>query len=280
MAIPLVSSMANLKIIVVEWFRREPRFAGGAVVFAALALPTLVAMGLDDRLYQGINIWIKPMKFTLSVAVYLATLAWFAGWMRWEATQSGWYRWFSRIVVFAALLEILWVYGAAANGIGSHYNVSSPFMAAAYSAAGIVVMVMMLAAPVYAWQIGRNQRLKLDAGLRRSIIWGLWLTFGLTIVIASFLASQPNHFVGGNLSDAEGGALFGWARDGGDLRAAHFFSLHAMHFIPAAGLFAAYVLTPERRPMAVTVSAVLYSAFTIYVFVEAIMGKPFLGGLL
>ncbi len=280
MTIAVASPAMKLTEVVIQWFRREPRFAGGAIIFAVLALPTLVAMGLDGRLYQGINIWTKPMKFTLSAAVYLGTLAWFAGWMRWETTQSTWYRWFSRIVLLATLLEILWVYGAAANGIGSHYNVGSPLMAAAYTAAGIVVMIMMLAAPVYAWQIGRNQRLKLDAGFRQSVIWGLWLTFGLTVVIASYLASQPNHFVGGNLSDAEGGALFGWARDGGDLRAAHFFSLHAMHFIPAAGLFAAYALTPKRQTLAVMICAALYTAFTIYVFAEAIMGKPFLGGIL
>ncbi len=266
--------------IFTEWFRREPRFAGATIIFAMLALPTFLAMQLDDRLYQGIDIWTKPMKFTLAAVVYLATLAWFAGWMKWETRSSTWYRWFSRAVVAATVFEIAWVYGAAANGIGSHFNDSSALMGLLYGLAGIFVMVMMSAAPVYAWAISRNQRLTLDPAFRSSVIISLYLTFVLTVVIASYLASQPNHFVGGNLSDAEGGALFGWARDGGDLRAAHFFALHAMHFIPAVGLLTVWGLGDAVRRGAVLVFAAAYSAFTIYVFVEALMGRPFLGGML
>lgn len=274
------NAQMSLNQIVTEWFRREPRFAGAAIIFAMLALPTFLAMQLDDRMYQGIDIWIKPMKFTLSVAVYLGTLAWFAGWMKWEIRSSAPYRWFSYAVVIATVFEIVWVYGAAANGIGSHFNDSSALMGALYGAAGILVMVMMAASPVYAWAISRNQRLALDPAFRSAVIISLYLTFLLTVVIASYLASQPNHFVGGNLSDAEGSALFGWARDGGDLRAAHFFSLHAMHFIPAFGLMAVWVLGQGLRRAAVLGFAAAYSAFTVYVFVEALMGRPFLGGVL
>lgn len=276
MTIALINQ-ASLREIAVEWFRREPRFAGATVVFALTILPIYAAMQLDDRTYQDINIWIKPMKFTLAAVVYLGTLAWFAGWMKWETRSSTWYRWFSRAVVMATVFELVWVYGAAANGIGSHFNTSSALMGALYTAAGVFVMVMMLAAPVYAWAISRNQRLTLDAGLRSGVIVSLYLTFALTVVTASYLASQPSHFVGGNLSDAEGGALFGWARDGGDLRAAHFFALHAMHFVPGFALAAIWLAGEATRRWAVLGFAAVYSAFTVYVFVEALMGRPFLG---
>ncbi len=270
----------TLSTIFVDWFRREPRFAGATIIFALLALPTFVAMQLNDRMYQDIDIWVKPMKFTLSAAVYLGTLAWFAGWMKSEIRLSRRYRWFSIAVIIATVLEIAWVYGAAANGIGSHFNTSSALMGALYTAAGIFVMVMMSAAPIYALAITRNQRLKLDPAFRTSVVLSLYLTFGLTVVIASYLASQPNHFVGGNLSDAEGGALFGWARDGGDLRAAHFFALHAMHFVPAFGLVAVWLLAEGKRRTTVLGFTAVYCVFTVYVFVEALIGKPFLGGLL
>lgn len=274
------NEQSSLTDIVLEWFRREPRFAGATIFFALLVPPTIAAMQLDDRAYQDINIWIKPMKFTLAAVVYLGTLAWFAGWMKWEFRSSAGYLWFSRAVVTATAFELAWVYGAAANGIGSHFNTSSALMGALYTAAGIFVMVMMLAAPVYAWAIAKNQRLTLDAGLRSGVIVSLYLTFALTVVIAGYLASQPNHFVGGNLSDAEGGALFGWARDGGDLRAAHFFALHAMHFVPAFALAAIWMVSETFRQRAVLGFAAAYSAFTIYVFAEALMGRPFLGGFL
>ncbi|MEM7269179.1 MAG: hypothetical protein AAF401_07995 [Pseudomonadota bacterium] len=276
MTIAATQAPLDMTAIAREWFRREPRFAAAAVVFAALALPTLVAMALDGRTHQDINIWIKPLKFTVSIVVYLGTLAWFAGWLRWETTQKRWFRRFSIIVVVASVLEILWVYGAAANGIASHYN-REGVMAALYGVAGIVVMIVMTAAPVYAWGIAKNPRLMLSPVFRASVIQGLWLTFILTVIMASVLSAQPNHWVGGNASDAEGSLVFGWARDGGDLRAAHFFSLHAMHFIPAAGLLMAMAEQPRR--MAAAASA-LFTAFTIYVFVEALMGRPFLFGLL
>ena len=275
-----LAGQAALAALIDEWFRREPRFASATVFFALMILPIYAAMQLDDRTYQDINIWIKPMKFTLAAVVYLGTLAWFAGWMKWEIRSGRAYRWFSRAVVAATVFELAWVYGAAANGIGSHFNTSSALMGALYTAAGMFVMVMMLAAPVYAWAIARNHRLDLDAGLRTGVIVSLCLTFVLTVAIASYLASQPNHFVGGNLSDAEGGMLFGWARDGGDLRAAHFFALHAMHFVPAFALAAMFVVGEAMRRRAVVGFAAAYAAFTVYVFVEALMGRPFLGGML
>ena len=275
-----LTQRASAKDLVLEWFRREPRFAGATVFFALTILPTYAAMQLDDRAYQDINIWIKPMKFTLAAVVYLGTLAWFAGWMKWETRSSAKYLWFSRAVVAATVFELAWVYGAAANGIGSHFNTSSALMGALYTAAGIFVMVMMLAAPAYAWSISRNHRLALDDGFRSGVIISLYLTFVLTVVIASYLAAQPNHFVGGNMSDAEGGALFGWARDGGDLRAAHFFALHAMHFIPAFALMAVWLVSETFRKRAVLGFAAAYSAFTIYAFIEALMGLPFLGGVI
>ncbi len=204
----------------------------------------------------------------------------FAGWMKWETSQTTWYHWFSRIVVTATFLELAWVYGAAADGVESHYNTGSALMGALYGVSGVVVMIMMLAAPLYAVTIARNQCLKLDKGFRLSVIAGLWLTFVLTVFVASYLASQHNHFVGGNLSDAEGGLLFGWARDGGDLRAAHFFALHAMQFILAAGLAAAWILAEGQRRLAVVGFSIILTALTLYVFAEAIAAKPFLDGLL
>jgi len=42
----------------------------GAVVVAAIA-------PFDTRLITGVNPWIKPLKFLVSIAVFLATLAWF-----------------------------------------------------------------------------------------------------------------------------------------------------------------------------------------------------------
>ena len=75
-------------------------------------------------------------------------------------------------------------------------------------------------------------------------------------------------------TDAGGLPLFYWSRQGGDLRVAHFFGLHAMQALP---LFALAVRGLARARTTVVAFALLYSAMTVYVFVQAVLGRPFLG---
>ena len=101
----------------------------------------------------------------------------------------------------------------------------------------------------------------------------------MTVLVAGYLAHATSHFVGGNLSDAEGLAFFKWARDGGDLRVPHFFAIHAMHFIPAFGFIVSRMFSSPAGHKAVLAFCVLYVAFVACTFVEALMGKPFLAML-
>ena len=59
---------------------------------------------------------------------------------------------------------------------------------------------------------------------------------------------------------------------------AHFFATHAMHVIPLAG----WLLARAGGPAALTlvrVSALAYTAFVAWSFVQALWGQPFLAGL-
>ena len=40
-----------------------------------LCIPTLALAIWDARLFQGVSVWLKPLKFQLSTGVYLLTLA-------------------------------------------------------------------------------------------------------------------------------------------------------------------------------------------------------------
>jgi hypothetical protein len=85
-----------------------------------------------------------------------------------------------------------------------------------------------------------------------------------------------SHWVGGTQSDANGLWLMKWSRDGGDLRVAHFFGMHAMQVLP---LLAA--LLPGRMPHRVAIgmvvaAACLYTLGASYTFVQALHGVPFL----
>ena len=53
----------------------RPLLVAGLLNLAA-SLVVIGALVIDDRQILGVNAWVKPWKFFVSVAVYLATLAW------------------------------------------------------------------------------------------------------------------------------------------------------------------------------------------------------------
>ncbi len=106
------------------------------------------------------------------------------------------------------------------------------------------------------------------------------MTMPLTLLVAGYMASRTGHWVGGDLSDAQGSPLMGWARDGGDLRVAHFFATHAMHFVPAFGLAASLSFRQRAARNAVWLFAGAYVGLVGFAFAQALMGMPFLPSLL
>ena len=103
-------------------------------------------------------------------------------------------------------------------------------------------------------------------------------TFVLGTGFGSYLGAQrAGHWVGGALTDAGGLPLFNWSRSGGDLRVAHFFGIHAMHFVPAIAALAAAARLPGAKHIASAwLLAAAFSALTVWTFVQAARGQPFL----
>ena len=259
-----------------EWMRREPLLAGSSLFYLAVCLPLFFAMQVDGRTYQDVSVWAKPLKFHLSIISYFGVLAWFAGYLPMGTTGKFWYRAYAALLVFCATAELAWITGASAFGIGSHFNDATPLMAFAYTIAGIMAVTLITAAPIYACLIWRNATPQLAPGYRASVIAGLLITFPLTLIAAGYLGGAGSHFVGGNMSDAEGMVLTGWARDGGDLRVAHFFALHALHFLPLLGLLTIRMTNAGAARLMVWGGAAAYAALTVFTFIQALNGEPFL----
>jgi hypothetical protein len=265
---------ASLTEIAVAIRADEPRFFDLGLLMLVLVLPTAFAGFVDQRLFQGIDVWDKPLKFELALAVYLLTLAFFARFVPGSVRNTRWYRVYSTAVVIAIVLEMAWIGGAAALGTASHFN-STPVGMAIYGFMGAAAVLLTSATAVYAWHIARNLRLSLSPVLRESLVIGLALTLPLTLVTAGTMSAMGGHFIGGTPSDAGGFAFFGWSRDGGDLRVAHFFATHAMHLVPAFALASAGAFGSDRRTP-VRAFAALFVAFVLFAFVQALMGRPFL----
>jgi hypothetical protein len=255
----------------------EPRFFATALLMLFLLAPTGFAAFADPRTFQGVDIWLKPMKFELALLFYLSTLAFFALFLPAATRAKSWYRLYTGTVAVGAVLEMVWLCGAASLGAASHFNptvVGQVF----YAMAGLTAILITSASAVYAFHIGRNAATGLSPAVKEGLVLGLALVLPLTLMTAGTMSQMGSHFIGGTPSDAGGFPLMGWSRDGGDLRAAHFFATHALHFVPALGLLAAVIFGGENRAPARLIAAT-YAGFVLFLFVQALMGMPFLPGI-
>lgn len=248
------------------WWRSTVFFVGLTAVFGVLAF-------VDERTFNGVSTWAKPLKFSLSIAVYFATIAWFAPLMPngyFEARRG---RWLTNLPIVCAVLEIAYIALQAGRGEASHYNNTSLFYSLMYSLMGVGALALVVVCAWMATVIAKRSGVR-DAYVLAVVI-GLWMTLVLGGGFGGYMAAQTGHWVGGAPTDAGGWWLMKWARDGGDLRVAHFFGMHAMQALPFLGWCAARTL-PRRTAMAVVACAACgYAALTTFTFVQALHGHPF-----
>lgn len=258
-----------------ELERRQPKLAAVGLVFLLAALPLTLAGFIDPRTVHGVSVWVKPVKFLVSIALYLWTLAWFFGYLA-PATQR---TWAGRYVIHATpiltFLELAWIIGMSVAGQPSHFNRASPLATVLYGLAGLGAVGLTLSMLVQGVMLARDKSVSLAPAFRLSLVAGSLIGFAGTLVFAGFMASGPGHWVGGTPSDASGLSLMGWSRTGGDLRVAHFWATHAQQVIPFAGA----LLVRSRfgwRSTGVWLVALAYAGFSVFTFVQARAGQPFL----
>ena len=194
----------------------------------------LLAGAFDDRLFNGVSVWSKPFKFALSLAVYFAT-CWCSPTTCLTVTfepRLGEYSWY-RLLGSLALRWPTSLFGAL--GEASHFNATTAFHGLMYSLMGFGAAWLVTALVWFGWAIARNNMYENPIVL--AIIIGLALTFIVGGGFGSYLGGQASHWVGAAETDANGILFFNWATDGGDLRVAHFFGMHAMQAIPLFALF-------------------------------------------
>lgn len=260
-----------------ELDRRQPHLAATARLFLLATLPLLLAALIDTRTVNDIGVWIKPIKFLVSLALYFATLAWFCAYLPAEVLRSRAGRFTIYVPIAVGTLEMAWLIAAAMHGVPSHFN-SDPLWTIAYRAAGVGATVLMLAVLVQGILIARHRSVPVSPALRLAVVLGAILAFAGTMVFAGYMARSNAHWVGGVASDAAGLALLGWSRTGGDLRVAHFWATHASQFLPLFAWLAVRV-QPRVAVPAVVVAAIAYAAFVVFTFVQALNGTPFLARL-
>lgn len=238
---------------------------------ALLAVPTLIAYGLDDRLLHGVSVWSKPLKFQAALGLHFATLLLLAPLLSVEARRSRTLRGSVLAATVMAVLEIAYMTLQAARGRASHFNFETLPEQLAYNLMGVGATVIVLGSFLFGWLVWRSRPAKTDSrdGLRIGAALGLMAGSLLTLAIGGYLGSQTSHWIGGDLTDATGMRLTGWSTTGGDLRPAHFLATHMMQVLPVLGL----VVDRLRLPAVSTwIAAALYVAVTLAITMQAMMG--------
>ena len=269
------------------WHRPMAWFAG---VMAVAAVGSAVGLAVDDRILLGAPIWLKPLKFAISMAVYGLTWAWLYSLLvtrrRLASVVS------TAIVIFLAI-EYVVIVVQVVRGRPSHFNMSTPLDTALWATMGgtiaalwvgtAILTVLVLRAPVA------------DPASRWAIrLGGLISLVGLALgaLMTTAPAQTVPRSVGGidrmigahSVGVPDGGpgmALTGWSTTGGDLRIPHFIGMHALQALPLLVLLLGALATrlPRLRPPAartelVVIAAAAYAGLVALVTWQAERGQP------
>jgi hypothetical protein len=265
--------MTTAREFFVELKRRNRVLAllGWLHLFVLAAL--LVVAPFDSRTILGLNPWVKPSKFLVSITVYVWTLAWLT---RYVSSYRRTVRLISWGTAFVFVGEMVCILTQSARGTTSHFNVRSPFDGAVFNLMGLLIAVNTLLVLVTLLLF-----LRPTERLAPAYLWGIRL--GLLLFLTGSIEGVAIVMNGAHTVGAPDGGpglpLVNWSTRAGDLRVAHFLSFHALQLLPLAGFWLSRYKPdwPRTRQVACVVTlALIYAACVSLIFWQAISGRPFL----
>ncbi|WP_187432580.1 hypothetical protein [Agromyces mariniharenae] len=245
--------------------------AGLSAVAFAIAVVGLI---VDPTVITGAPAWMKPAKFSFSIAVYLLTLRWVLSHVRGHARLLAV---LSTVIAVALVAEIALVELQVFRGTASHYNESSDLDAAVWYAMGGIVSLVLIAT-IAAGVLALRQR-GLDPGLAAGLRWGIGIcVLGMLAAVTMIFNKEWNDSGGHTVGAADGGAgmpITGWSLEHGDLRVGHFIGLHALQVLPllAWALLRWTRLDATTRARLLNVAGASYTAVVLLVTWQALRGQ-------
>lgn len=221
--------LATTLRIVNELIERNPVLAYVAIGHLLLSVTLGFLWIMDDSVYLlGINRWIKPLKFTLSVVFYLGTMAWI-----WPDLykQSRYSDLMAYALAFTMILEIVLITMQSARGVRSHFNNASAFDSIVYSLMAIGAFGNATLMTIVFFNVFLGENLSSDKVFHEAILWGLGI-FVLGATVGIYIAAVNMQPTVGASPGTKGLPFLNWALEAGDFRPAHFIGLHALQIIP------------------------------------------------
>ena len=247
-------------------------FSALTALSATLSIVFALALGSDPRTLDLAPVWLKPLHFALSFILYFATLALVVRRLS-PQVRAGWpLRATTLAIAVAYLAEMGYIAVQAARAERSHFNLSDPVHTALYAAMGVGAVTLVVGVAVIGALVARDADFAAGPRSRQGIVLGFAMTLPLTLIVAGYMSSSGSHWVG---TPQPGGAtvpLMGWSLTVGDLRPAHFVSIHAMQALPLMGLWLDRRGSTDRRLL--WGAAAIWSILCLALFLQALMGLP------
>jgi hypothetical protein len=254
-----------------ELFEKQKVLMISGVICVLCFLILAFIAPFDSVQVLGINRWIKPMKFFVSTAIFVWTVALYLSYLK-DYRKSAFVISWGMVLIF--VVEMSAIVLQAARGTTSHFNVKEPFDGILFAVMGLFIISNTLLV-IYLFLLYLTAKIDLP----KSIVWGMRL--GLILFLAaSFEGGYMSMQIGHSVGVADGGAglpLVNWSTKGGDLRVAHFIGLHAFQAVP----FFAYTLEKYKikSPTVWTFAfALIYLLIFTFLFVQALKGQPLVAG--
>ncbi|MBL8622849.1 MAG: hypothetical protein JNK64_16150 [Myxococcales bacterium] len=239
--------------------------AAGHALLAVLALALLL---VPAPTITGAHPALKPMKFALSIALFLATMAVLVPKLALGARAR---HALVAVLIATMVVEMIPIVFQALRGTTSHFNTARRLDAALWRAMLIAILVLTVA--MVAVAIVATVR-PLAGSREASLAWrgALWI-FQLATVSGFLMGGRSQHGVGG----ADGGPglpLVGWSTHHGDLRIAHFAALHGLQVLPLVALaIAALPIAAAVRGALVLAAITAYAGVVVATLVQALQGR-------
>ncbi|WP_309640251.1 hypothetical protein [Flavobacterium sp.] len=243
--------------------KNEALFIYGIVCLLG-AMVCMVLSKYSTTQVMGISAWIKPLKFLLSVTLFVWTMGFYLQYLE-NQKQVIFYSW-SAITLFS--IELILIIYQTAQSKMSHFNVETPLDKFIFNMMAVIITLLMLHT-LYIALLFFNQN---QFSAPETIILAVKLSIVVTVLFAFegfAMGAILKHTVGSEDGSA-GLPIINWSKNYGDLRVAHFFGIHALQMIPLL----TYLLAKTKRD--VLIIAFIYFVFVSYTLVNALQGKPFI----
>jgi len=228
---------------------------GFATVMAVLSVVAAIGVIFDDRTLVNASIWLKPFKFTISMALYAVTLAWMISLLP-KARRWGW--WLGTVVAIGLAVDMVLIFWQPVFRVRQlHFNGADALdrllaqdilPGATYLAwTASLVLALML---VFQKMANKAQAAAVRIGLSVALL-------GLALGMLMFMPTpgqqglidagmKPTIVGAHSVGVPDGGPglpILGWSTVGGDLRIPHFVGMHALQLLPLFAMLLAALST-------------------------------------